>query len=70
MFRGADCYGEGVMKDCIHAECVRGSVQNIDRKLCNLVGHRDRWRIYIHVKFLWQPSVQWVRVFLLRDTTV
>ena len=29
-----ECYGEGVMKDCIHADCVRSSLQNTDRKLC------------------------------------
>jgi hypothetical protein len=34
MFLGADWDDEGVMKDTIHAEYVRSSVQNIDRKLC------------------------------------
>ena len=36
----------------------------------NLVGRRDRWRNNIQVKFLWEPSVQWVRGFLHRDTIV
>ena len=29
------------------------------------MGHRDRRRNNIQVKFLWQPSVRWVRGFLI-----
>ena len=53
MFRGADCYGEGVMKDCIRADCVRRMTKENDKaslesryRVRGIVYFQTRYNLY------------------------